>query len=198
MSAELWNERYRNEVYVYGKEPNLFFREQLMKLEPGDLLLPAEGEGRNAVFAAALGWNVVAFDQSDEAMKKALRLADEKKVVIRYELGDLGSVSFPPASFDAVALIFVHQKFPERRAFHQLLRQFIKPGGTLIMEAYSKEQLRYQTGGPKDPELLFSLEDIREDFSDWNITHLVQTEVFHDEGLLHQGVGSVIRMIAKA
>jgi SAM-dependent methyltransferase len=198
MSAELWNERYRNEVYVYGKEPNLFFREQLMRLEPGDLLLPAEGEGRNAVFAASLGWKVVAFDQSEEAMKKALNLAQEKKVEISYELGDLGSASFKGASFDAAALIFVHQKFPERRAFHRQLRKFIKPGGSLIMEAYSKEQLRYQTGGPKDPELLFSLDDIREDFSGWNIIHLEKTEVVHDEGLLHKGIGSVIRLVATA
>jgi SAM-dependent methyltransferase len=198
MAAELWNERYRNEEYIYGKEPNLFFREQLLKLQPGNLLLPAEGEGRNAVFAASLGWDVTAYDQSDEAMKKAMRLAHENKVAFRYTLGDLGTVTFPDAMFDAVALIFVHQKFPERRMFHQQLRKFMKPGGTLILEAYSKEQLRFQTGGPKDQELLFDLEEIREDFAGWNIIQLEQTEVVHQEGLLHRGQGSVIRLVATA
>ena len=71
---EFWNQRYQNEEYVYGKEANVFFSEQLQKLEPSTLLLPAEGEGRNAVFAAKLGWEVTGLDYSEEAKKKALKL----------------------------------------------------------------------------------------------------------------------------
>ena len=82
----MWNKRYAQKEYFYGKQPNEFFRKQLLKFPPGRILLPAEGEGRNAVFAALSGWDVVAFDTSTEAKKKAEKLAKENKVQISYSI----------------------------------------------------------------------------------------------------------------
>lgn len=197
MSKERWDERYRNAEYVYGKEPNEFFRQELHELVPGKLLLPAEGEGRNAVYAASAGWEVTAFDQSAEGKEKAMKLAREKGVTFRYDIATLEEASFPDNHFDAVALIFVHQPPKLRRVFHRRLMQFLKPGGVILMEAYSREQLHYRTGGPMNPELLFTEEEIREDFSDWEYIFLKSMLVSHDEGILHRGTGSVIRLKAK-
>ena len=72
-----WDERYSTDEFIYGKEPNEFFRENLLKIRPGKLFLPGEGEGRNAVFAAKNGWTVDATDQSEIGKLKALKLASE-------------------------------------------------------------------------------------------------------------------------
>ena len=196
MSKEQWDERYRNTEYVYGKEPNGFFRRELHDLAPGKLLLPAEGEGRNAVFAASEGWDVTAFDHSEEGKQKAMKLAHEKGVSFHYGIATLEEASFPENHFDAVALIFIHQPPLLRRAFHRRLLRFLKPGGVILMEAYSREQIHFLTGGPLNPDLLFTEEDIREDFNHWEIICLKTMLVNHDEGLLHRGIGSVIRLKA--
>src|SRR6476620_1075407 len=96
-----WNERYSAEAFAYGEQPNNYLREQLEKLPVGTILFPAEGEGRNAVFAAKLGWTVSAFDISVEGQKKALRLAEANKVVLDYHVGELQTLTFKQEQFDA-------------------------------------------------------------------------------------------------
>jgi len=103
-----WNNRYKEDAYAFGTEPNLFFKQQLVKLHPGKILFPAEGEGRNAVHAAKLGWDVFAFDISEQGKQKALRLAAENNVHIDYQVGELPSLQYHPAQFDAVALVYAH------------------------------------------------------------------------------------------
>jgi 2-polyprenyl-3-methyl-5-hydroxy-6-metoxy-1,4-benzoquinol methylase len=197
MSKEIWNSRYSDIEYVYGKEPNVFFKTELDKLQPGRILLPAEGEGRNAVYAASQGWEVWACDQSDEGKKKALKLAEASGVSIRYDTGNLETMKFPENHFDVIALIFVHQMPDERRVFHQRLHQYLKPGGFLLSESYSKEQLKFQTGGPKDIEMLVTPELLAEDFSNLQIlsNQTVQTTV--NEGILHKGEAAVVRVVGR-
>ena len=137
---DMWEERYAADEYAYGEEPNAFFKACLDRLPaPGRLLLPGEGEGRNAVYAARQGWKVDAFDFSAAGRDKALRLAERHGVHIEYEVADYKTAHIEPGAYDAVALIFTHKHDSIRRAVHRRLASALKPGGHLFLEAYSQE-----------------------------------------------------------
>ncbi len=193
---DFWNERYGTEEFAYGEEPNSFIRQQLPKLKPGRILFPAEGEGRNAVYAASLGWEVTAFDLSTIGRKKAFQLAVKHNVDIYYLIESFESVSFEQESFDCIALVFAHIHSGKRKESHQKLASFLKPGGKLIMESFSKEQIVRESGGPKNPEMLYSVEDMQEDFADFSELQIEKAETNLNEGLFHRGSASVIRVVA--
>ena len=195
MSKEMWEQRYAEPDYVYGTDPNEIFKQELDKLAPGKILLPAEGEGRNAVYAAEKGWIVSAFDQSDEGRKKALRLAANRNVTIDYLLRDLETVEYPENYFDAIALVFVHTNAAKRNQIHTNLIRFLKPGGTLILTGYTKEQLQYDSGGPRELSMLFSQEELKDDFSGLHPIFIEQLVTDIKEGEYHRGVASVIRLV---
>ena len=197
-----WDIRYANAQYVYGTEPNQFFKHNIDKLLPGKILLPAEGEGRNAVYAAQQGWMVDAMDSSIQARHKALYLAEKKNVSITYQLGTLLELQYPLNSFDCIALIFAHFEPEHRSSYHQKLTQLLKPGGTLILEAFgtkhpANQEKNPQVGGPTQPEFLISPQHLQVDFSLMDIVYLKEEQIELSEGLLHQGTGSLVRMIAK-
>ncbi len=192
--SEFWNDRYATESYVYGTEPNLFFREQLKNLVPGKILFPAEGEGRNAVYAAEKGWDVTAFDSSTEARKKAENLALLRGVRLHYLTTDYENAVFRPESFDCIVLIYAHMHPAFRRSSHQKLATFLKPGGALILEGFSKKQILNSTGGPRNVQMLFSEEELRADFGTFTELNIAETEIQLEEGLHHQGPASVIRL----
>lgn len=194
--SDFWNVRYATDEYVYGTEPNSFFRENLLKLTPGKILLPAEGEGRNAVFAAKQGWQVTAFDNSIEGQRKALQLADKEGVSISYLIDSYDSANFPFEYFDCIPLIYTHMPHDKRTVYHQKLASFLKPGGSLILEGFSKNQLQFNSGGPKDYGMLFSVEELKSDFSEFNIIKAEETEIELKEGVFHDGKASVIRLFA--
>lgn len=194
--TNIWNERYSSEEYIYGIEPNIFFSEKLIQLKPGKILLPAEGEGRNAVFAAKKGWQVTAFDNSIEGQKKAFQLAEKEDVSITYLIDSYDSANLPFEYFDCIALIYTHMPPEKRTVYHQKLASFLKPGGFLILEGFSKNQLQYNSGGPKDYGMLFSVEELKSDFSDFNIIQIEETEIELKEGTFHDGKASVIRLFA--
>ncbi|MDE3145413.1 MAG: class I SAM-dependent methyltransferase [Bacteroidota bacterium] len=194
---EIWDQRYDTDEYVYGIKSNSFFAEQLNKLSPGSIILPCEGEGRNAVFAASTGWKVIAFDQSTSGKTKALKLADENKVAIDYRICDALDFSVAENSIDVVAFIYAH--FPEttRKKVHENAMKWLKPGGKIIIEAFNKNQLKNSSGGPKDISLLYSEEMLREDFSLLKIELLQSFEIELQEGNLHKGNADVIRFVGK-
>ncbi|HSN61588.1 MAG TPA: class I SAM-dependent methyltransferase, partial [Ferruginibacter sp.] len=130
--SEFWNARYSQAEYVYGETPNVFFAAQLYKLTAGTIILPCEGEGRNAVYAASQGWDVKAFDTSEEGEKKALLLAGKKNVLFEYTVEDALAISYPAYSADSVAFIFAHFPPDMRTLIHQKAIDWLKPGGTLI------------------------------------------------------------------
>ena len=196
MSKEMWDQRYAESEYVYGTNPNEFLKKELDSLTPGKILLPAEGEGRNAVYAAEKGWIVSAFDQSEEGRKKALRLAASHDVTIDYQIRDLEALDYTPGHFDAIALVFVHTSSLKRKVIHQNLVKFLKPGGTLILIGYSKEQLQFNSGGPKEESMLFSEDVLVEDFSELQIKSVVKFETMIQEGDFHNGTASVIQLVA--
>jgi SAM-dependent methyltransferase len=197
MMNEFWEKRFSQEAYVYGKEPNAFFRECIDGLTPGKVLLPGEGEGRNAVYAAGLGWDVHAFDQSAAGREKAFRLARERGVHIAYELGSIFDIPYRKGFFDLAALIFMHIHPKARRMFHNYIMNSLGHGGLLVMEAFGKEQIRNASGGPRDPDLLYMPEDIIEDFEGMEIIRAANERVHLDEGPSHQGEADVVRFIAR-
>ncbi len=200
--TDRWNERYSTSEFAYGEQPNTYFKEQLEKLKPGTILFPAEGEGRNAVFAARLGWKVSAFDISIEGQKKAFRLAESKNVTIDYQVGEPQNLDFNPGQFDAIALIYAHFPAEIKSNYHKMLDTFLRKGGIIIFEAFSKKHLEYisrneKVGGPKDLASLFSIEEIKSDFLNYEIIELEEKEIELNEGLFHNGTGSVIRFVGK-
>lgn len=191
----MWNKRYAQKEYFYGKQPNEFFRKQLLKFPPGRILLPAEGEGRNAVFAALSGWDVVAFDTSTEAKKKAEKLAKENKVQISYSIISNEEAEFEENTFDIIALIFAHHS--NRHKNHQKFLHFLKPGGQVILEGFSKNQINNNTGGPPVIELLFSKEELQSDFVHLREKKILELDILLNEGAGHTGIASVIRLTGR-
>lgn len=199
---EFWDQRYGAEEYAYGVEPNQFLKEELERIKPGKALFPAEGEGRNAVFAAKLGWEVSAFDISESGKMKAEKLAGLKGVSLDYQIGTLEDMNYEKESFDLIVLIFAHFPKPIRSLIHAGLLELLKPGGMVILEGFSKAHLAFSTanpkaGGPKEISMLFSKEELMEEFSSLHQISLDEIEVYLNEGKFHQGQSSVIRMIGQ-
>lgn len=197
-----WNDRFSKHEYAYGEQPNNYLKEQLEKLDPGAILFPAEGEGRNAVFAARLGWTVSAFDISFEGKSKAIQLAETNNVAIDYQVGELQTLNYKPEQFDAIALVFAHFPADIKSLYHKTLDKYLRRNGIIIFEAFSKKHLDYiakneKVGGPKNIEMLFSIEEIKSDFENYEIIELAEKEIELSEGLFHNGTGSVIRFVGR-
>jgi len=192
--SEFWNTRYSTREYVYGKLPNQFLKEQLDSLSPGKILFPAEGEGRNAVYAARRGFQVYAFDSSETAKIKATDLAAEYNVRINYKVSGYQDVVYPKNEFDALVLIFAHMPAGSRTTWHHKLLGYLKPGGRLILEGFAKDQLQYGTGGPQDESMLFSIQELQDDFQSLGAVSVVNKIVDLNEGNFHKGTASVIRL----
>ena len=197
-NSNFWDERYSIEEYVYGVEPNQFFKQVLDKIPiPGKLLLPGEGEGRNAFYAAKLGWQVDAFDQSINAQKKALKLAKKNEMKINYQITDLTKFYTEKNKYDAAAIIFVHFNSEERSLFHQRIMDSLKQGGKLILESFSKNQFGKSSGGPQDLKMLTTLDDIKNDFKEMSTILLEEKNILLNEGDKHSGEASVIRYVGE-
>jgi len=188
-----WNQRYDTEEFVYGREPNSFFAKSLEPLKPGKILLPGEGEGRNAVYAAGLGWKVDAFDQSSVGAEKAERFAREKGVQINYKACELAEFPFEEGVYDVIGLVYFHAPTPVRKLLHQKVLEALKPGGMIILEGFHSSQLGRDSGGPQSLELLFTREILLEDFSSLEIELIGEVEENLDEGLFHDGPAKLIR-----
>lgn len=196
---EFWDQRYSEPHYVYGEEPNEYFKKFLDAFQgkPGRLLLPGEGEGRNAVYAARLGWEVTAFDQSAEGKKKALQLAAKYGVSIQYEVCDVLHFPFEEASFDLAGVFFFHLPRPLRDFTHPRLVSALRPGGMLVAELFTPRQLGKTSGGPQTTELLYEPEDLRREFQALEIELLEELTIELNEGPHHQGEASVVRLVGK-
>lgn len=196
MKKDFWEERYKEAQYAYGTEPNAFFKLFLDGCQPGKLLLPAEGEGRNAVYAARRGWDVNAFDFSLNARKKAMELAVSTGVSINYFVADIEFYELSEELFDVISLIHIHFPPSTRKYVHRKMINSLKVGGFLVMEAFSKNQLKFKSGGPSNVDMLYSVDDLKEDFHLLDIQTLYQVEYEMNEGPFHQGTASVVRLVA--
>lgn len=199
---EFWDKRYAENEMAYGKEPNSFFATQISKLQTGNILLPAEGEGRNAIYSAKLGWDVSAFDISIEGKKKADLFAKNSNVSIDYKVHGFDKINYKKEYFDCIGLIFAHFPPHLKSEYHKLLDVYLKKDGILILEGFSKKHIKYNTenpksGGPKNIDMLFSIEEIKKDFSDYEIIELSEKDEVLNEGAFHNGKSSVIRFVGK-
>lgn len=197
-----WNERFSKAEFVYGELPNEYFKEQLDKLAPGKIFLPADGEGRNGVYAARQGWQVSAFDISMQGRNKALALAAKNKVTLDYQVGELHTLNYAQGQFDAMALIYAHFPAAIKSMLNKALSVYVRKGGTLIFEAFSKNHLQYnakneRVGGPKEIGMLFSKEEVLSDFPDYTVVELEEKVIELNEGPFHSGTGSVIRFVGR-
>jgi 2-polyprenyl-3-methyl-5-hydroxy-6-metoxy-1,4-benzoquinol methylase len=192
---QFWNERYADNTFAYGKEPNQFLKENIHLLPKGNILFVAEGEGRNAVFAAKEGFQVSAFDYSESGKQKALALAQEHNVTVDYLVSDVLELSYEKESFEALVFVFTHFPAEIRKEAHLKLLQLLKPSGSILFEAFGKEQLNYTSGGPKDIDMLFSEEEVKNEFPAISFDSLSTEKIVLDEGPFHQGEGVVVRFI---
>ncbi len=192
-----WDERYAAPGYAYGTEPNDFLLEEAGRIRGGDVLCLADGEGRNSVYLAGRGCRVTAVDGSSVGLEKGQVLARERGVTLESIQADLIGYEMGESRWDAVVSIFCHLPSAVRRDIHRRVVQALRPGGVLLLEAYTPAQLGRGTGGPGDPDLLANLEDLEVEFDglEFKIAREVEREI--REGRLHQGVSAVVRIAAE-
>ncbi len=189
-----WDERYRAVELAYGSKPNRWLTEQAVHIRAGGRVLSlGEGEGRNAVWLATRGFSVEAVDGSRVGLEKARRLATAHGVTIETVVEDLARYRPALARYDAVVSIFVPLPPAIRADVHAAAAAALKPGGVLILEAFTPRQLVFGSGGPRQAELLYEPADLRADFNSVQWATLEEVEVELDEGPFHQGRAAVVR-----
>jgi cyclopropane fatty-acyl-phospholipid synthase-like methyltransferase len=194
-----WNQRFGAAEYIFGTAPNAFLASHKALLRAGQrALCIADGEGRNSVWLAEQGLEVVAFDFSPIGVEKARRLAASRGVKVRYEVTTVYEWSWPVAAFDVVAAIFVQFADPPMRGFmFERMQRALKPGGLVLIEGYTPRQLNYQTGGPKQVDQLYTEELLRKAFTSFELLELRAYEAELDEGSRHRGMSAVIDCVAR-
>lgn len=195
--SQFWDQRYSEEGYLYGEQPNAFL-EHRHTLIPRDarVLVLGDGEGRNGVFLARRRMKVTSVDASSVAVEKAQALAKKFGANLETVHAELPNVDLEKGAWDAVVLIYLHLPEEERKAVHQFAVDALAPGGVLLLEAFTPDQLGKPSGGPKDASKLYTADMLREDFKDLAIDGLVELETVLDEGPGHQGKANVVRLIA--
>jgi hypothetical protein len=196
----MWDERFSGTEFVYGEAPNDFLRNNIESLPRGRTLCLAEGEGRNAVFLAGVGHDVLAVDQSSVGLAKAQRLAAHRGVAIRTRVADLADYDPGEAAWEAIVSIFAHVPSAVRRKLHRRVGLALRPGGILILEAYTAHQLATAGKGgppPGQEDLFMSLAALREELAGLDEMHGVELVRNVDEGTFHTGPGAVVQFIAR-
>lgn len=194
-----WNERFSAEEYLFGTAPNAFLSRQRSWLRPGQRALAiADGEGRNGVWLAEQGLDVLSIDFSPVALEKAQQLAAKRGVPLRTGLADLERWDWEPERFDVVAAIFIQFARPElRTAIFQGIRRTLAPGGLLLLQGYRPEQLGYGTGGPPHAENMYTATMLRNAFGDFDILHLEEHDSVISEGAGHHGMSALVDLVAR-
>lgn len=196
---EFWDEAYAESDYIFGTEPNQFLTRCVDLLESGHHALAlADGEGRNGVWLAQRGLKVHSIDFSANALNKARQLARLQGVAVSFEEADLLTWNWPVEHYDLVAAIFIQFAPPaQREQIFRRIKSTLKPGGLLLLEGYTPKQLDYRTGGPSNPDNLYTEALLRDAFGDWEILELREYEAFLTEGTKHYGQSALIDLVAR-
>lgn len=195
---EMWEERYGStDDYVYGTEPNDFLVEAVAEFQPGRAMCLADGEGRNSVYLAQLGFTVSAVDLSEAAVEKARRLAEQRGVVIDAQQGDLAQLDLGEGTYDLIVSIFAHCDEATRIDLHRRVVRALRPGGRLVLEAYTPEQIGRGTGGPQERSLTMDLERLSRELDGLELDVAVERLRPVHEGPLHTGEGAVVQVVAR-
>jgi SAM-dependent methyltransferase len=193
----MWEQRYAIDDYLFGTEPNEFLRDNTDQLPQGSVLCLAEGEGRNAVFLAGLGYDVSSIDLTEGGVAKTRRLAAAREVTVDAAVGDLAQTDLGRGRWNAIVSIFAHMPPKVRGNLHRRVVAALAPGGVFLLEAYTPDQVGRGTGGPSLPEMTMTLAGLRDELAGLDFVHgqeLVREIV---EGPGHTGVGSVVQVIAR-
>jgi len=190
---KMWDERFAQTEPVYGEQPNAYLRAQVHRLTPGcKVLVPGDGYGRNGLWLARQGFSVSTVDLSPVGVERARKAARAAGLTMTIEKADLATWQWPIGQFDAVASIFLHLPPEIRPQIHVQMLGALKPGGLLIIEAFTPAQLQHSSGGPKQVELLYTTELLRQDFAVAEALELQEVEIDLDEGRMHRGPSAVV------
>lgn len=192
-----WDERYALEGWAFGTEPNDFLKEEARRIPPGRVLCVGEGEGRNAVFLAEEGFEVVGVDRSQVGLDKAQGLAQARGVSIETVLSSIEEFDLVEGEWQGIVSVFFHLPPELRRRIHHSVVKGLSPGGVLILEAYTPKQLEFGTGGPPDIKKLPSLEELEEELEGLELLVARETEREVHEGRMHTGKGSVVQLVGR-
>jgi SAM-dependent methyltransferase len=196
---ERWESRFAAPEYLFGTAPNAFVKSQAHRLEPGQKALAlADGEGRNGVWLAELGLDVLSLDFSANALRKARALAALRRVDLRFQQVDLATWPWPTAEFDVIVAIFIQFADPPfRQRIFDGIKTALKPGGLLLMQGYRPEQLDYRTGGPSQVENLYTTALLEDSFSDFASVEINEHDSMVDEGGGHAGMSALIDFVGR-
>ncbi len=194
-----WQARFAAPGYLFGTAPNAFLKSQAHLLRKGERgLAIADGEGRNGVFMAEQGLDVLSVDYSPIAQEKARALAKQRGVRLRVEQADIATWTWAPAAFDVVVAIFIQfSKPPERAEIFAGIKRTLKPGGLLLLQGYGMKQLDYKTGGPSDPTRLYTREILQAAFGDFSSLDIREYDSVIDEGERHVGMSALIDLVGR-
>lgn len=196
----MWDERYSEEGFAYGTEPNDFLKAEYFRISGGGrVLCLAEGEGRNAVFLAEQGYAVTAVDQSAVGLRKASALASERGVKLATVVADLADFDLGEEAWDGIVSISAHLPARIRQDLHARAVKALKPNGVMILEAYTLEQLEMDgVGGPPPSQIdyFMSLEELRAELDGLDFIIGTETERVMSEGRYHQGPSAVVQVVA--
>jgi SAM-dependent methyltransferase len=191
----MWDQRYNEQGYAYGTAPNDFLVSVADRIPTGRVLCLAEGEGRNAVYLAARGHEVVAVDQSLVGLDKARRLAESRGVHLETVQADLADFEIAPGGYSGIVSVFVHLPPALRARLHGDVVRGLRPGGAFVLEAFTPAQLELGTGGPKVAELMMDLKVLRNELVGLDLE--IARELGRDihEGRYHQGRSAVVQVL---
>ncbi|EJV85504.1 class I SAM-dependent methyltransferase [Bacillus cereus] len=194
----MWDDRFKSDEYYYGEEPNTFIQEQAFRLANYNKVIAfAEGEGRNAVFLARKGHEVTAIDYSESGLEKTKKLAEKYDVNVHTKKVDLLTDGLPGNEFDAAIMVFGHFHTDNQKMVLNKMIYMIRPGGLIMFEVYSKKQLNYGTGGPKDIDMLYEPIDILTWCEGHEVIHFFNGEQERVEGKGHTGLAHVIQVVIR-
>jgi len=196
---ERWERRFSVPDYVFGTEPNAFLKSQAHLLpKSGTALAVADGEGRNGVWLAERGLDVLSIDWSPTALVKAQALARQRGVALRTVQVDVVRWQWPVARFDVVVAIFIQFLTPdERRQVFAHMRSALKPGALLLIEGYRPEQLNYKTGGPSLVENLYTRALLEKEFDSLCQLQITEHDSMTSEGTGHVGMAALIDLVGR-
>jgi 2-polyprenyl-3-methyl-5-hydroxy-6-metoxy-1,4-benzoquinol methylase len=194
-----WDQRFSAPEYIFGTQPNVFLTGQAGLFRSGQRVLDiACGEGRNSVWLARQGCDVVGIDISPLALKKARRLAENGNVRVQFREADVREWEWSPAAFDAVVCIFIQFAAPaERQRLFEGFKATLRPGGVLVLQGYTPKQVEYKTGGPPDAAHMYTREMLELAFAELEILHLREHEDTLAEGTKHVGRSALIDLVAR-
>lgn len=193
-----WNERYQQDGYYYGRDANDFLKSMAALFTPGkNVLCLAEGEGRNAVFIAKQGCQVTAIDFSPVGLEKLKKLAAENSVTIDTTCANLRHYEMGQNKWDVIVSIWCHLPSELRRIVHARVPEALKPNGYFLLEAYTPDQIGKKTGGPIELDRVMTAGALKVELSGLKVIELKETERQISEGVGHNGMSSVVQMLAQ-